>query len=95
VRSKLRGLPDLRALKDNIQIFENKKTPDVKTGVFKNFGDDILSHRNCSTICAGGLNYSVRNGKRWAPPLESPKDLYLILFTGSNVIRHILKENTG
>ena len=29
-------------------------------------GDDLLSH-NCSTIGAGGLNFSVRNGKRWSP----------------------------
>lgn len=25
-----------------------------------------------STIGAGGLNFSVRNGKRWTPPLKSP-----------------------
>ena len=29
-------------------------------------GDDLLSH-NCSTIGANGLNFSVRNGKRWTP----------------------------
>ena len=29
-------------------------------------GDDLLSH-NCSTIGAVGLNFSVRNGKRWNP----------------------------
>ena len=29
-------------------------------------GDDLLSH-NCSTIGAIGLNFSVRNGKRWNP----------------------------
>jgi len=28
-------------------------------------GNDILSH-NSSTICADRLNFSVRNGKRWA-----------------------------
>ena len=29
-------------------------------------GDDILSQGYClSTICAGELNFSVRNGKRW------------------------------
>ena len=35
----------------------------------KKTGDDLLSrptHRN-STISAGGLNYSVRNGKRCSP----------------------------
>ena len=30
-------------------------------------GVDILS-RSSSTICAGGLNFSVRNGKRWTSP---------------------------
>ena len=30
-------------------------------------GDDLLSHNNCSTIGAGGLNFSVRKGKRWNP----------------------------
>ena len=29
-------------------------------------GDDLLSHK-CSTIGANGLNFSVRNGKRWSP----------------------------
>jgi len=29
-------------------------------------GDDLLSRR-CSTIGANGLNFSVRNGKRWNP----------------------------
>ena len=29
-------------------------------------GGDLLSHRR-STIGAGGLNFSVRNGKRWNP----------------------------
>ena len=35
----------------------------------KKTGDDLLSHTNhrCSTISAGGLNYSVRNGKRCVP----------------------------
>jgi|GEM_PF-1542379 hypothetical protein len=29
-------------------------------------GNDLLSHE-CSTIGAGRLNFSVRNGKRWNP----------------------------
>ena len=33
---------------------------------FKKVGDDLLS-RFRSTIGAGGLNFSVRNGKRWSP----------------------------
>ena len=33
------------------------------TGFHKK-GGDLLSH-NCSTIGAEGLNFSVRNGKRW------------------------------
>ena len=31
-----------------------------------------LPHFRCSTIGAGGFNFSVRNGKRWYPPLSSP-----------------------
>jgi len=37
----------------------------------KGFSKERRRHtlpHNCSTICAGGLNYSVRDGKRWAPP---------------------------
>ena len=30
-------------------------------------GGDLLSHRIGSTIGAGGLNFSVRHGKRWSP----------------------------
>ena len=41
-----------------------KKKPRLTTRVLKKIGDDILSHKNCSTICASGLNDSVRNGKR-------------------------------
>ena len=40
-----------------------KKNPAVRLGL-KKIGDDILSHKNCSTICASGLNDSVRKGKR-------------------------------
>ena len=40
------------------------KKPRLLTGVLINSGNDILSHNECSTICAGGLNDSVRNGKR-------------------------------
>ena len=59
----------LRALR-NILISEgwagkNKKVPDF-SGTSIKVGDDLLSH-NCSTIGAGGLNFSVRNGKRWNP----------------------------
>ena len=34
--------------------------------LFIKFGDDLLSHK-CSTIGAGSLNFSVRDGKRWNP----------------------------
>ena len=47
-----------------------RKSIDIKKGPSfegpKN-GVDILS-RSSSTICAGGLNFSVRNGKRWTAP---------------------------
>jgi hypothetical protein len=45
------------------------KNPDLFKVRVKKDGGDILSHNKCSTICADGLNYSVRNGKRWAPSL--------------------------
>gem|GEM_PF-1256391 len=37
-------------------------------GLVYKVGGDLLSHiLLCSTIGAGGLNFSVRNGKRWNP----------------------------
>ena len=42
-----------------------KKPLSLLKGSFK-VGDDLLSHV-CSTIGAGRLNFSVRNGKRWNP----------------------------
>ncbi len=47
----------------------NKKTPTVSNrGFVCKVGGDLLSHiLLCSTIGAGGLNFSVRNGKRWNP----------------------------
>ena len=44
-------------------LFRAKKNPADELGL-KKVGDDILSHKNCSTICASGLNDSVRKGKR-------------------------------
>ena len=44
-----------------------KNPVSYETGFFKERRRHTLPH-NCSTICAGGLNYSVRDGKRWAPP---------------------------
>ncbi len=46
-----------------VLFFLVKKNPLEVRGFFKS-GVDILS-RNTSTICANGLNFSVRNGKRW------------------------------
>ena len=46
---------------------KTKKSPLVSRGaLFYKVGDYLLSH-NCSTIGASGLNFSVRNGKRWNP----------------------------
>jgi hypothetical protein len=42
------------------------KKPRISPGLHIKVGDDLLSH-SCSTIGAGGLNFSVRNGKRWNP----------------------------
>jgi hypothetical protein len=43
-----------------------KKAPQFPEGLLIKVGDDLLSHI-CSTIGAGRLNFSVRNGKRWNP----------------------------
>ena len=42
---------------------KNKKPRFVRNGVFKRKAA-TYSPTNCSTICAGGLNFSVRDGKR-------------------------------
>ena len=47
----------------------NKKSPETSasfSGLLKD-GGDLLSHLIGSTIGAGGLNFSVRHGKRWSP----------------------------
>ncbi len=38
-----------------------------RTGLFQENGGYLLSHLAGSTIGAGGLNFSVRDGKRWNP----------------------------
>ena len=47
--------------------FQNVKTKKGPSEEGPKNGVDILS-RESSTICAGGLNFSVRNGKRWTAP---------------------------
>ena len=42
----------------------NAKKKPRKIGASMVVGNDLLSHINCSIIGAGGLNFSVRNGKR-------------------------------
>ncbi len=41
-----------------------KKIPVFSGPGLGKIGDDILFRNECSIICANGLNYSVRNGKR-------------------------------
>ena len=48
------------------QASKQKKTSDRLVRGFEKSGDDLLS-RFRSTIGADGLNFSVRNGKRWFP----------------------------
>jgi hypothetical protein len=43
-----------------------KKSHPVNRMGLNKIGNDLLSHK-CSTIGANGLNFSVRNGKRWFP----------------------------
>ena len=49
-------------------MYIKQKTPPDKSGRVFDYkvGDYLLSHY-CSTIGADGLNFSVRNGKRWNP----------------------------
>ena len=57
---------DLHPL-DNTHASQTKKCPpDCSKGHSVKGGGDLLS-RLRSTIGAGGLNFSVRNGKRWNP----------------------------
>ena len=52
-----------------IVVLAQKKSPHPPVGGLKGLikvGDDLLSHFR-STIGAVGLNFSVRNGKRWNP----------------------------
>ena len=46
---------------------KTKKAPGISPGGFIKGGGYLLSHLMCSTIGAIGLNFSVRNGKRWIP----------------------------
>ena len=55
-----------RKLSGSIRRLNNKKALQETEGLLFKVGDDLLS-RDCSTIGAGGLNFSVRNGKRWNP----------------------------
>ncbi len=45
---------------------KNAKSPGLLRGFAFKVGDYLLS-RDCSTIGVDGLNFSVRNGKRWIP----------------------------
>jgi hypothetical protein len=42
-----------------------------------------------STIGAEGLNFSVRNGKRWTPSLQSPDNFVYLKKGGSNKIKRV------
>ena len=50
---------------------KQKKVPDITTDVrdstLKKKAASYSPALHCSTIGAGGLNFSVRNGKRWNP----------------------------
>ena len=54
------GSPEIESTKKNPATHKNGREK-------RDLGDDLLSHRLGSTIGAAGLNFSVRNGKRWTP----------------------------
>ena len=79
MRKNLRHLQNLR---DKLIFSEKKKTAEKKklrgkknkkaSEIFRNLRLFIERRRrptlpHCSTIGASGLNFSVRNGKRWNP----------------------------
>ena len=45
----------------------HKKKPEVNSSGSKKKAASYSPALHCSTIGAGGLNFSVRNGKRWDP----------------------------
>ena len=47
-------------------MFKKKRGTSTRTSPSGKTGGDLLSHGR-STIGASGLNFSVRNGKRWDP----------------------------
>lgn len=60
---------NLRNCKEKSEGGEERETGANEVSRNKENGDDLLSHRNDSTIGAAGLNFSVRNGKRCTPTL--------------------------
>ena len=82
-RGALAGLTSLfgpdsyREGRGGTAVAYNKKAPRQMTkGFFKSAGKRIKNLAPtysptfyCSTIGSGGLNFSVRNGKRWTPPI--------------------------
>ncbi len=55
-------------------------------GLLNKLGTDLLSHLFGSTIGPGGLNFSVRNGKRWNPAGIGTLDSY---GSKTNIFRHV------
>ena len=52
-----------RAMPESVAPIKKKNPNFFKLGFHKERRRHTLPH-NCSTICAGGLNFSVRDGKR-------------------------------
>ncbi len=63
-------------------------------GAVVKVGDDLLS-RFRSTIGAGGLNFSVRNGKRWNPAAIVTLKPYNILTYRKKLIRRTTPKVSG
>ncbi len=59
-------VPNPYTIITNPAVFGHKKTPTLSHGGIVKVGGDLLS-RSHSTIGACGLNFSVRDGKRWNP----------------------------
>ena len=51
----------------NSVLWHEKAPGEFSPGAPVKDGGYLLSHKTCSTIGAIGLNFSVRNGKRWIP----------------------------
>ena len=71
IRQKIRTSKRFGEKKETITKSKYQRSPftiaDKRASVIKKMAASYSPALHCSTIGAGGLNFSVRNGKRWDP----------------------------